>query len=60
MLKKKYPNSCLYFGAVGDDSSGEIVKKEMDKVSELTLGGSSDLILCGGRTPNCKMRCSCP
>ena len=32
MLKKRHPNSCLYFGAIGDDSSGEIVKHEMDKV----------------------------
>jgi len=32
MLKKKYPNSCLYFGAIGNDKSGEIVKEEMEKV----------------------------
>jgi len=41
MLKRKYPNACLYFGAIGDDSSGEIVKHEMDKVFDFSILGGS-------------------
>ena len=37
MLKKKHPHACLYFGSIGDDASGEIVNKEMEKVNRIQI-----------------------
>ncbi len=31
MLKKDFPNACLYFGSVGNDETSEIVKREVEK-----------------------------
>ena len=46
MLKRKFPNACLYFGSIGDDVSGEIVNKEMEKVrNDSNLGGSEDKLV---------------
>lgn len=48
MLKKKFPNSCLYFGSIGDDVNGEILSKEMEKVRQFSnLGGNEmQLVYC--------------